>query len=147
MDSSNEMSIAQSVEALAIDPVCGMTVSLKTAAGSFEHNGQTYYFCSPHCVAKFQSKPETFLNKSAAPMMTQPVGMQRANLRKKRRASPVLCIRRSFATRRAVVLSAAWRSSRAQFHSMRKKVLNSRRCRAILGVRWTIDTTAHNWHE
>jgi len=78
MDSSNEMSIAQSVEALAIDPVCGMTVSLKTAAGSFEHNGQTYYFCSPHCVAKFQSKPETFLNKSAAPMMTQPVGMQRA---------------------------------------------------------------------
>ncbi|HZE64706.1 MAG TPA: heavy metal translocating P-type ATPase, partial [Pyrinomonadaceae bacterium] len=78
MDSSNEMSIAQSVEALAIDPVCGMTVSLKTAAGSFEHNGQTYYFCSPHCVAKFQSKPESFLNKSAAPMMTQPVGMQRA---------------------------------------------------------------------
>src|SRR5882762_2859506 len=78
MDSSNEMSIAQSVEALAIDPVCGMTVSLETAAGSFEHNGQTHYFCGPHCVAKFQSKPESFLNKSAAPMMTQPVGMQRA---------------------------------------------------------------------
>src|SRR6267143_1779996 len=78
MDSSNEMSIAQSVEALAIDPVCGMTVSLKTAAGSFEHNGQRYYFCGPHCVAKFQSKPESFLNKSAAPTMTQPVGMQRA---------------------------------------------------------------------
>jgi len=78
MHRSNEMSTAQSVEAHAIDPVCGMTVSLKTAAGSFEYNGQTYYFCSRHCLAKFHSKPESFLNRPAAPMMTQPVGIQRA---------------------------------------------------------------------
>jgi len=78
MHRSNEMSTAQSVEAHAIDPVCGMAVSLKTAAGSFEYNGQTYYFCSRHCLAKFHSKPESFLNRPAAPMMTQPVGIQRA---------------------------------------------------------------------
>ena len=78
MHRSNEMSTAQSVEDHAIDPVCGMAVSLKTAAGSFEYNGQTYYFCSRHCLAKFHSKPESFLNRPAAPMMTQPVGIQRA---------------------------------------------------------------------
>ncbi|MEP6719024.1 MAG: heavy metal translocating P-type ATPase [bacterium] len=62
----------------AIDPVCGMTVSPKTAAGSFEHNGQTYYFCSKHCLTKFQGQPESFPNKPAAPMMVQPIGIQRA---------------------------------------------------------------------
>ena len=61
----------------AIDPVCGMTVSPNTAAGSFEHKGLTYWFCSKHCLAKFQSDPNAFLNKTAAPMMAQPVGIQR----------------------------------------------------------------------
>lgn len=30
-----------------IDPVCGMTVDPATAAGKFDYEGQTYYFCSP----------------------------------------------------------------------------------------------------
>ena len=30
----------------AIDPVCGMTVDPARAAGSFEYDGQTYYFCN-----------------------------------------------------------------------------------------------------
>ena len=29
--------------AVAIDPVCGMTVDPETAAGSYEYEGQTYY--------------------------------------------------------------------------------------------------------
>ena len=38
-----------------IDPVCGMTVDPARAAGSVDHRGQTYYFCSKGCVAKFTS--------------------------------------------------------------------------------------------
>ena len=56
-----------------IDPVCGMTVDPEHAAGSVEHQGKTYYFCSTHCVHKFRENPEAFLNKSAA----QPIGITR----------------------------------------------------------------------
>jgi Cu+-exporting ATPase len=37
----------------AIDPVCGMEVDPATAAGSSEHEGQTYYFCSTGCKRRF----------------------------------------------------------------------------------------------
>jgi len=37
------------------DPVCGMTVNLDSAVGCYEHNGQTYYFCSTHCLHKFRA--------------------------------------------------------------------------------------------
>ena len=43
---------------MATDPICGMTVNPENAAGKGEHNGQTYYFCSPHCLAKFKENPE-----------------------------------------------------------------------------------------
>jgi P-type Cu+ transporter len=43
------------------DPVCGMTVVPATAAGSVDHNGRTYYFCSRHCVEKFRDDPARFL--------------------------------------------------------------------------------------
>ena len=48
------------------DPICGMTVEPERAAGSHVYNGQTYYFCSQHCLAKFKEDPEKFL-KSPAP--------------------------------------------------------------------------------
>src|SRR5437773_1789353 len=38
----------------AIDPVCGMTAQPRSAAGSFERKGETYYFCSTHCLEKFR---------------------------------------------------------------------------------------------
>ncbi|MGZ8434492.1 MAG: heavy metal translocating P-type ATPase [Candidatus Binatia bacterium] len=44
-----------------IDPICGMNVEPKSAAGSYVHSGQTYYFCSQHCLAKFKEDPEKFL--------------------------------------------------------------------------------------
>lgn len=58
-----------------LDPVCGMTVSPQSAAGSFEHNGETHLFCSLHCLEKFQIGPERFLNSPAEPMRAQPVGI------------------------------------------------------------------------
>ncbi len=64
----------------AIDPVCGMTVDPQTAAGSFEYQGKSYYFCSRHCLNKFREHPESFLNKSASPTGVQPVGIQRTKL-------------------------------------------------------------------
>lgn len=48
------------VQTAAIDPVCGMTVEPAHAAGSVAHAGQTYHFCSQHCVKKFQSRPEYY---------------------------------------------------------------------------------------
>ena len=36
-----------------LDPICGMTVDPTTAAGSFKHEGTTYYFCSKGCLQKF----------------------------------------------------------------------------------------------
>jgi Cu+-exporting ATPase len=47
------------------DPICGMNVEPKSAAGSHVHNGQTYYFCSKHCLAKFKESPEKFLKPQA----------------------------------------------------------------------------------
>jgi len=44
-----------------IDPVCGMTVQPATAAGSYEYQGTTYYFCSKGCLEKFRSNPQPYL--------------------------------------------------------------------------------------
>jgi len=50
-----------------IDPVCGMTVDPATAAGSHAHAGQTYYFCSRHCLEKFAADPGRFLTPGSPP--------------------------------------------------------------------------------
>ena len=44
-----------------LDPVCGMAVRPENAAGSHEHEGKTYYFCSTGCFAKFRQDPSAFL--------------------------------------------------------------------------------------
>ncbi len=43
------------------DPVCGMDIDPKDAAGIFDHGGQTYHFCSKGCLGKFRSDPGKFL--------------------------------------------------------------------------------------
>ncbi|MDE3041729.1 MAG: heavy metal translocating P-type ATPase [Nitrospirota bacterium] len=45
----------------AIDPVCGMTVQPATAAGFYEFQGKTYYFCATSCLTKFRSDPIHYL--------------------------------------------------------------------------------------
>ena len=54
-----------------IDPICHMTVDPTRAAGQHEYKGETYYFCSTHCLHKFREDPERFLNKPAAPAVIQ----------------------------------------------------------------------------
>lgn len=44
------------------DPVCGMQVEPEKATGSSEYQGQTYYFCSKGCKAKFDANPSQYLN-------------------------------------------------------------------------------------
>jgi Cu+-exporting ATPase len=54
----------------ATDPVCGMTVDPARAAGSAEHQGHTYYFCSGHCLHKFHADPNRYTTGAAS----QPAG-------------------------------------------------------------------------
>ena len=49
--------------ATAVDPVCGMDVDVaKQGGGSWEHQGETYYFCGPGCSRAFQKEPKTYLS-------------------------------------------------------------------------------------
>jgi Cu+-exporting ATPase len=45
-----------------IDPVCGMTVDPLQAAGKYDHEGKTYFFCSTRCVERFQSDPVGYVS-------------------------------------------------------------------------------------
>ena len=47
---------------MARDPVCGMMVDPLSAAGTYEHAGTTYYFCSPRCVERFRGDPDGHLS-------------------------------------------------------------------------------------
>lgn len=47
-----------------IDPVCGMKVDPAKAAGTFTFAGNTYQFCSTHCLKKFQANPQQFVPTS-----------------------------------------------------------------------------------
>jgi Cu+-exporting ATPase len=49
-----------------------MTVDPSRAAGQHEYKGETYYFCSTHCLHKFREDPEKFLNQTAAPIQIAP---------------------------------------------------------------------------
>lgn len=47
--------------ATAVDPVCGMTVEIATAADRFEHEGVTYWFCATGCRRRFERDPAAYL--------------------------------------------------------------------------------------
>ena len=47
----------------AVDPVCDMNVDInKPSGGTWDHEGETYYFCSPGCNRAFQKEPQAFLS-------------------------------------------------------------------------------------
>lgn len=52
-----------------VDPVCGMTVTPATAAGSYEYKGTTYYFCGPGCKRSFGKDPDKYLSPDYKPSM------------------------------------------------------------------------------
>jgi len=51
------------------DPVCGMDVDPKTARHRSEHQGRTYYFCSPGCRKAFEANSQRFLDPNYQPSM------------------------------------------------------------------------------
>jgi Cu+-exporting ATPase len=77
LDSNQRDEASAKKSEAVIDPVCGMTVEPDSAAGSYEYEDKTYYFCSAHCLEKFRKDPDAFLARPQA-TMTQLVGIQRA---------------------------------------------------------------------
>jgi len=57
---------------MAIDPICGMTVDPAKAAGQFDHQGTTYYFCATSCLERFRTDPERALSKKPLNLVTMP---------------------------------------------------------------------------
>jgi xanthine dehydrogenase accessory factor len=49
---------AMSVTVMAVDPVCGMEVDVSSARHTAEVDGVVYYFCCPHCRARFLEDPQ-----------------------------------------------------------------------------------------
>jgi Cu+-exporting ATPase len=117
------------------DPVCGMAVDPARTDHKAEYEGERYVFCSAGCKAKFDADPVHYSalaahaahhHEDAAahgdhshPSHTHrldrhehhPVAALTAAVTEAR-SGPARCIRKSAGTRRAVVRSAAWRSSR-----------------------------------
>lgn len=48
----------------AVDPVCGMRLTPKTAAYTSVYQNHTYYFCARGCQHAFNKHPDTFINQS-----------------------------------------------------------------------------------
>lgn len=47
----------------ATDPVCSMQVNIKKPnGGTYDLNGETYYFCAPGCNRAFQKEPQAYLS-------------------------------------------------------------------------------------
>jgi P-type Cu+ transporter len=56
------------------DPVCGMTVDPATSKHRFDHDGETFHFCSAGCRAKFAADPAKYLAKDKTPEPEMPAG-------------------------------------------------------------------------
>ena len=49
------------------DPVCGMAVNTFTATFKTDYQNKQYFFCSAHCLQKFQAASEKFIEKEKSP--------------------------------------------------------------------------------
>ncbi len=49
------------------DPVCGMKVD-RAKALTKDHDGQTYFFCSTHCLHAFEAAPERYVKGNLRPI-------------------------------------------------------------------------------
>ena len=65
------------------DPVCGMAVDPATAAGTSQHRGQTFYFCSKGCKAKFDANPGHYGSPTGAAARGLARGLVSARFRRK----------------------------------------------------------------
>ncbi len=61
------------------DPVCGMMVDPRAAAGHCEYQGTTYSFCRPQCEERFRGDPDGYLGGRDKPSMAAaPAGPETA---------------------------------------------------------------------
>ena len=68
---------AQADSGKAIDPVCGMQVTIKPEARQRDYEGQTFYFCSDGCQSKFDGDPWFYASGAAAKIeKSAPAGTQ-----------------------------------------------------------------------
>ena len=68
---------AQADPGKAIDPVCGMQVTIKPEARQRDYEGQTFYFCSDGCQAKFDGDPWFYASGAAVKVeKSAPAGTQ-----------------------------------------------------------------------
>ena len=63
----------QPAEHAEIDPVCGRTVDPAAAAGRYEYQGKTYYFCALSCLERFRAHPEEVHSKKKSLPVMEPV--------------------------------------------------------------------------
>lgn len=49
-------------EAIAIDPICGMSVEIKGAEYHTQYEGKDFYFCCGSCLHRFENEPEKYLS-------------------------------------------------------------------------------------
>jgi YHS domain-containing protein/uncharacterized membrane protein YraQ (UPF0718 family) len=68
----------------AIDPICGMTVDVRSPAATSERDGTTYYFCSNRCRDKFESRdseiaPDSSMKSNDLGDHTDPVCQMRVS--------------------------------------------------------------------
>jgi Cu+-exporting ATPase len=56
-------------EGTAIDPVCGMSVTVEGAQHTSQYQGRTYYFCGKGCRLEFEDDPERILAPGYVPSM------------------------------------------------------------------------------
>jgi xanthine dehydrogenase accessory factor len=54
--------------AVAIDPICGMSVTIAGAKHTYEYQGVTYYFCCPGCKTTFRKAPEKHTGAGSIPL-------------------------------------------------------------------------------
>ena len=59
----------QPAPGIAIDPVCGMHVTIAEAQHTSEYKGITYYFCAKGCRLDFEDDPERVLASGYTPSM------------------------------------------------------------------------------
>ena len=55
------------------DPVCGMEIEEKNAAGMSEYKGRTYYFCAKSCKDDFDKDPAGFIKDGTGKACPLPV--------------------------------------------------------------------------
>ncbi len=54
------------------DPVCGMSVDPATSKHRFDHDGQSFHFCSARCREKFAASPASYLEAAGKPTPADP---------------------------------------------------------------------------